>query len=281
VITGQPAWLKPIKFAISIGVYSLTFVWLLTFVDSWRRTKAVLAWATALLFLGEMAIIAGQVVRGTTSHFNYATPLDGALFSAMGMMIMLLFVAGMGLAVLIVRQRFVDRAFGWSLRFGLILALVGMATGFLMTSPTAEQRAAMAAGHAPATIGAHAVGVADGGPGLPLVGWSTEGGDVRSAHFFGLHGMQALPIVGWLVTLPALAFLSARRRLALVWIAGLGYLGFVLVVLLAALRGQPIVAPDGLTLGLYAGLVAAVAVAMLAIVAPARRTVARPEAPAF
>ncbi|HEY7909616.1 MAG TPA: hypothetical protein VIC60_12110, partial [Thermomicrobiales bacterium] len=37
VITGAPAWLKPTKFAISISVYSATFVWLLTFVQGHRR----------------------------------------------------------------------------------------------------------------------------------------------------------------------------------------------------------------------------------------------------
>ena len=117
--------------------------------------------------------------------------------------------------------------------------------------------------------------MADGGPGLPLVGWSTEGGDVRSAHFFGLHGMQALPVVGWLLTLPALAWLGARRRLALVWTAGLGYLAFVLIVLQSALRAQPLLAPDGLTLALYVGMFSAMTLAMLAIALPARRPVAR------
>src|SRR5207249_11719161 len=32
VITGVPAWLKPAKFAVSIGIYSFTLVWLLGFV---------------------------------------------------------------------------------------------------------------------------------------------------------------------------------------------------------------------------------------------------------
>jgi Na+/phosphate symporter len=30
VITGAPAWLKPAKFAISVAIYSFTFVWLLS-----------------------------------------------------------------------------------------------------------------------------------------------------------------------------------------------------------------------------------------------------------
>jgi hypothetical protein len=33
MITGAPAWLKPMKFAISIALYSCTLLWLLTFVQ--------------------------------------------------------------------------------------------------------------------------------------------------------------------------------------------------------------------------------------------------------
>lgn len=32
-ITGALAWIKPLKFALSIAIFSATFVWLLTFVD--------------------------------------------------------------------------------------------------------------------------------------------------------------------------------------------------------------------------------------------------------
>ena len=180
VITGAPAWLKPAKFAISITVYSFTFVYLLQFVRGHKRLVAFVANATALALLVEMVIIVGQVIRGTTSHFNFSTPLDSALWSTMGVTIVLAWVMALILGVLLLRQRMPDPVWAWAIRLSVLLALVGMGVAFLMTSPTAAQLAGAQAGNGLPISGAHSVGVADGGPGLPVLGWSTVGW--RPAH---------------------------------------------------------------------------------------------------
>ena len=97
------------------------------------------------------------------------------------------------------RQRFADPALGWALRLGLILTVLGASTGGLMTRPTAAQIANARATHQMPLSGAHTVGAPDGGPGLPLTGWSTRHGDVRVPHFIGLHAWQVLPLFVLLV----------------------------------------------------------------------------------
>jgi hypothetical protein len=178
----------------------------------------------------------------------------------MGAMITAVSVCTLLLAIWLIRQRLPDRVFAWSLRLGVLLSFVGMMVAFLMTTPTAAQLEAAQAGAGMPVAGAHSVGVVDGGPGLPLLGWSTEGGDLRVPHFFGLHAMQVLPLIGGLLGLAwARRRLSERQRLALVWTAGLAYLGLIVLLTWQALRGQSIVAPDSLTLlafGLLAGATA-------------------------
>ncbi len=82
-----PAWLKPVKFAISIAIYVFTLAWAFTLIPEWRKTRRVVGWATAIAMVLEFVIIALQAYRGTTSHFNFSTPFNSVLFVIMGVAI--------------------------------------------------------------------------------------------------------------------------------------------------------------------------------------------------
>ncbi len=261
VITGAPAWLKSTKFGISITLYTLTITWMLSFVRGKRWLVNTLGWTVVITFAAEWFAIVTQVIRGTTSHFNFSTQFDATLWTIMGVSIVILWIANFIIAGLLLFQRFERPAFAWSLRLGLIITIVGMGLGFLMTTPTAAQMAELQDGEPVSIIGAHSVGVEDGGEGLPVTGWSTEGGDLRVGHFVGMHALQVIPFIGWLV--------SRRRRwdegqrVGIVATAATGYLASTLLVTWQALRAQPITSPDTLTVTVFGAIVAATVAALV------------------
>jgi hypothetical protein len=267
---GQPIWVKPLKFSVSFVLYGATLAWMISLVAApttrrWaRRAGTVVAAAGAI----EMVAIVGQVLRGRPSHFNVATPLDTAIWSVMGTTIVVLWVATAAIAVLLLRERTLRADTAWAVRLGLAVTLLGMATAFLMTTATDGQIATAEATGTMTTAGAHAVGVPDGGPGLPLVGWSTTGGDLRIAHFVGLHALQGLPLLALALLVLALRVPVLREvhvRARLVGVAGAAWAGLTVLLVWQALRGQPIVAPDALTLAAATVLVVATAGAVLAV----------------
>jgi hypothetical protein len=141
----------------------------------------------------------------------------------------------------------------------------------MVSETPAQERAADKAGIEAPIQGAHAVGVEDGGPGLPVTGWSTTGGDLRVPHFIGLHGLQALPLFGYLLTLFAPAWLRTSYRVALVWTAGLSYLCLIGLLTWQALGGQPVISPDARMLGALFALILTAGTAACAVVLRAWR----------
>ncbi|MGH2614758.1 MAG: hypothetical protein ACRDJC_05935 [Thermomicrobiales bacterium] len=274
IITGAPAWMKPLKFAVSIAIYGATLLWLLTFIPDRPRLVKALSWGLLLGFALEMVLIAMQAARGTTSHFNRETPFDSAVWNAMGATIVGMWLLNAIVAFLLARRRFAAAPIVWGVRLGLTVALIGMALAFLMPPPTPEQMALIEATGSSPVIGAHAVGVADGGPGLPVVGWSTTGGDLRVGHFVGLHALQGVPLFALALLRFGPDWLSMRERSRFVAIAAAAWFGLVALVTWQALRGQPLVAPDELTLAALGGWVALTVVAAFAVIAWART---RPE----
>ena len=248
-ITGVNGWIKPFKFHTSTFFYTATLLWLLTYVRERPRLVRVVSYGAAATLTIENVLITTQVLRRTSSHYNVNTSFDAAVFSAMGTAITILAFLHLAVLLALLFQRMDDRVFAWALRLGLLCSLIGMMTGFLMAGgPTPEQLAALEAGAPMTTIGAHSIGVADGGPGLPLVGWSTHGGDLRIGHFVGLHGMQIIPLLGWLLIRPnTRRRFSERQRFTLLWDGALLYIATMLILIWQALRGQSVIAPDLVT----------------------------------
>lgn len=216
-ILGVDPWLKPFKFMVSLAVYEWTVAWFLAELGSKGCQTRLIAWGAAFAMIGETPLLWIQSARGTTSHFNDATPFDGIVFASMGILILINTLMAAWLFVLyLVRRPELHPAVLWGIRLGLLVFLVGSVQGGVMIAQ-----------------GAHTVGAPDGGPGLPLVNWSVEAGDLRIAHALGLHGLQVLPLIGYA--------LAAARRSAL-WLAPVAalWLAFLGALHLLAQSGRPL-----------------------------------------
>lgn len=262
VITGAPAWMKPLKFGISTALFSFTVAWIIGNLCRNPRIASVAGKLLAFALTLEIVLIDMQAARHTTSHFNFTTRFDAYVFMAMGIGISIVLLSTILLFILACCERMADSSLAWTIRLGLLLAILGMGVGSLMTLPTPEELAgAHENGGRLAHVGGHTVGAPDGGPGLPLTGWSADHGDLRIAHFIGLHAMQGLLLAWWLGT-AARGWLPTRRlRLVL---SATAFTTIAMCITLAqALHGQPLLKPDPQIIATWA--ICATATAALAI----------------
>ncbi len=168
-----------------------------------------------IVFIIEMLIITWQAANGRLSHFNVSTPLYGILFNVMGVAITVLAVWTGVIGYLFFRQKQFDvpMAYIWGIRLGIIFFVLFSFEGGLMAAKLS-----------------HTIGAKDGSPGLPVVNWSRQYGDLRIAHFFGMHSLQILPLLGYFV------FRSRQQIIA----ASVIYFAAVTAVLIQAMRAIPL-----------------------------------------
>ncbi|MBC7923561.1 MAG: hypothetical protein H7Z75_20995 [Ferruginibacter sp.] len=225
-VMGINPWIKPVKFYLSSAVYLGTLAVLLPYLNA-THPKAVrfVGWTAAAMLMAENVGITLQAARGVGSHFNVGSAFDGRLFSAMGVFILINTLVVIYATWLFFRTSpAIPRPYLWGIRLGLVLFLVGSAVGGMMIRLTS-----------------HNVGVAMGGHGLPFTNWSTRGGDLRIAHFIGLHALQVVPLAGYLVARYVKPAGSFRPVAYTVGIAAL-YTALTGFLFWQAMNGVPLVA---------------------------------------
>lgn len=223
-ITGINPWIKPIKFAISGCIFLWSIGWITYHLKGRPRRVRVYSWLLSVAMLAEIIIIGLQATRGTTSHFNITSVLNLLLFNMMG-----LFITVMLIVVILVfieffgQQTSLSRPMLWGIRLGLFSLILASLEGFMMIE-----------------LMAHTVGVVDGGAGLPVVNWSTVAGDLRVAHFIGMHGLQVFPLTAYLIS-RLFASRSVAVQTSLVLSAAVLYLLLMNFTLWQALSKLPLI----------------------------------------
>jgi hypothetical protein len=212
-VAGTSAWYKPFKFFLSSTIFVWSMGWYLHYLDA---SNAVYWYSISMiLFLGfENVYIIIQAAQGQLSHFNVSTTLYASLWSLMAAA-----AVGISLWTAVIGIQFftndfseLPKAYVWGIRLGLIIFIIFSMQGLAMGARMA-----------------HTVGAPDGSPGLPVVNWSKRYGDLRIAHFLGMHALQVLPLVGFYLI----------KNVRGIIVLGIFYAGIVTFTFIQALMGKP------------------------------------------
>lgn len=215
IVNGVNAYVKPLKFFISIFMFVWTVGWLFYYLEKPAKIKAYNIMAV-IVFSYESFVITWQAANGRLSHFNISNPFYEALFSLMGIAIVLLTIwtGYIGYYFFKKKDWALPMPYLWGIRLGIMFFVLFAFEGGIM-----------------AALFRHTIGAADGGNGLMVVNWSRQHGDLRIAHFLGMHTLQLFPLVGYYITRNSKAMLAFAFT----------YFGLVLAVLIQALMGLPFV----------------------------------------
>lgn len=201
-IRGVGVWTKPQRFLASLALFAVTtaLLMLAAGADADLNGIAALVIATSTIEAGYITVQAG---RGQPSHYNTSDTLHIVFTLVMALGAIALTASQAWLAIVIVRTNPTWLA---------SVSVLGVVTGLMMTFILATVSGFMLGGRR-----------APGGPGLPMVGWQRRG-DLRPAHFLGVHVQQIVPALGLMADrLPASAAHAAFAALAclylLAWLA--------------------------------------------------------------
>jgi hypothetical protein len=183
MVNGINAYIKPFKFFVSIAIFCFTVGWLFYHLRMPRKITAFNIMAI-IVFTFESVVITWQAANGRLSHFNVTTPLYGVLFSLMGVAIVILTVWTGYIGYLFFKKKDLNipSPYLWGIRLGILFFVLFAFEGGIMASMLR-----------------HTVGGNDSGNGIPLVNWNRQHGDLRIAHFFGMHTLQLFPLFGYYI----------------------------------------------------------------------------------
>lgn len=221
-VLGINSMIKPIKFALSTWIYAWSMAYLLFYVEKQKKVRQY-TYLAVVTMVYENGVITVQAFRGKLSHFNQSEIVGGILYALMGVMIVWLTTATLVLTIRFIRQKkyIINDSYALSIQIGLLMFVIFSFFGGYMSG-----------------INSHNVGGEIGTKGLLLLNWSTLFGDLRVAHFFGIHSLQLIPAIGYFISHNIENQTKAKRR---IWIFSILYFLFVVFTMVQALAGKPFI----------------------------------------
>jgi hypothetical protein len=213
------AWYKPFKFAFSTFTFAWAMAWYCYYLPDFNIK--LFNWSVIILLGFEIVYIALQASKGQLSHYNLSTPVYTFLYSMMALAATLVTVYTAYVGFLFFNNSFPDLPayYVWAIRLGISLFVLFSFEGFLMGSRLN-----------------HSVGGLNDNSNWFIMGWSKTVGDLRVAHFIGMHALQVLPFLSYY-------FLKSTKATLILSIL---YGCLALATLYQALNGKPLFAAKGL-----------------------------------
>lgn len=212
-VYGVNAYYKPFKFAISTFLFAWTMAWYCHCLSNFNI--GLYNWTVIILLGFEIVYIALMASKGQTSHYNVSTPFHSVMFSLMALAATWVTLHTAYIGFLFFQQTFLELPsyYVWAIRIGIVLFTIFSLEGFAMGARLS-----------------HSVGAINDNSNWLILGWSKTVGDLRIAHFIGMHAIQVLPI---------LSFYLLKNTKATVFV-GLLYGVLAFSVLFQALKGKPL-----------------------------------------
>lgn len=213
------AWYKPFKFSFSTFTFAWAMGWYCHYLEDFNVKR--FNWTVILLLGFEIFYIAIQGGRGELSHYNISSSFYAAMYSLMGIAAasVTLYTGYVGFRFC--RQSFPDlsKHYVWAIRFAILFFVIFAFEGSLMGSRMN-----------------HNVGGVNDNSDWFILSWSRTMGDLRVAHFVGMHALQALPLLSFYF------FKETKSTIIVSLLYGL----LATTTLVQALQGKPFFASETL-----------------------------------
>jgi hypothetical protein len=172
-VLGKNAWLFPMKYYFSIGIFIWSMGWYLHYLNNANHRK-ILIWFFLFTTFIQTSIVFLQSFRGVSSFYNQNTPFDKLVFgfqTANNVIFIVLMIVTTYLFYF-QKKNSISQHFTWSIRMGMIIFLIGLLVGFYMI---------MVYGNIESDLGNSVL--------------HKKYGNLKVPFFLGIHGLQIIPLL--------------------------------------------------------------------------------------
>lgn len=176
-VLGKNAWLNPIKYYFSIGIFIMSMAWYLYFLNNVIQ-RNILIWGFLLTTFIQTSIVLLQSIRGVSSFYNLNTPFDKMVFGiqTISQIIFILLMVVTTYSFYFQKKNSKSQHFTWGIRMGMVIFLIGLLIGIYMIKVNVNNESIL---------------------GINIL--YKKHGNLKIPFFLGIHGLQIIPLLSYYI----------------------------------------------------------------------------------